>query len=303
MAETPPDELRTALTDARARIHTARAAAVGPAKESASAVVAQIDAALQALDDGAAHPGGAAKRGAGAAPPKKDLLSIICHDLKDPLASIVMGAGFLRKVIPADEQFASARRIIEAISRSSDRMNRVIGDFYDLGKLEGGHITIDKQPHDAVAIARASFDVFTPLAKAKSISLDFVGGGVGDAGGSSEPLLVLCDRARVMQVIAKILENAIKFTPEGGSITLAVAAKGNDVEVSVKDSGRGITEERRPTVFNREANWMATPRDGPGLGLAIAKGFMDLHGGAIGVSSEPTKGARFWFTLPRRPAG
>ena len=296
MVETPPDELRRALEDARTRIRAASAATVTASPASVAAVVAEIDAALRKLDAAggqASSPAAGPSAGAAATPPKKDLLSIICHDLKDPLASIVMGAGFLRKVIPPDEQFASARRIVEAIARSSDRMNRVIGDFYDLGKLEAGQIAIDMQPHDMLAIARASFEVFSPLAKAKTLAIDF------SPPASTEPLHVKCDRARILQVLAKVLENAIKFTPEGGAITLAVAVKGSDVEVSVTDTGRGMTEERRPTVFNREANWMATPRDGPGLGLAIAKGFLDLHRGAIGVDSAPGKGARFWFTLPR----
>ena len=284
MAETSTDELRRALEDARARITAASSAAAPHATSSVTqAVLADVDSALRRLDVAPAT----------ATPGKKDLLSVICHDLKDPLASIVMGAGFLRKVIPADEQFASARRIVEAISRSSDRMNRVIGDFYDLGKLEAGQITIDKQPYDVASIARASFDVYATQAKAKSVTLEHV------APATSESFVVPCDRARVMQAVAKLLENAIKFTPEGGQIKIAVATKGPDVELSVADTGRGITPERRPTVFSREANWMATPRDGPGLGLAIAKGFTELHGGAIGVESEPGKGSRFWLTLPR----
>jgi signal transduction histidine kinase len=268
-------QLQKALEESRDRIR-----AVARSSDAASRVLGEIDSALASFD---------AEAGAGS--PKKDLLSVICHDLKDPLASIVMGAGFLRKVIPQDDQFASARRIVEAIGRSSDRMNRVIGDFYDLGKLEARQITLDTQSHDAAAIVRATFDAFSGAAKAKNVTL-------GTAP-LPEGLLVKCDRTRVMQALAKIVENAIKFTTEGGTITLGAAAKDGAIEISVADTGRGIAAERRPTVFDRDANWKAVPRDGPGLGLAIAKGIVELHGGSIGVDSEKGKGSRFFVSLPR----
>src|SRR5262249_8105744 len=138
-------------------------------------------------------------------PPRKDLLSVVCHDLKDPLSSIVMGAGFLRRVIPSDESFASARRIVEAISRSSERMNLLIGDFHDLAKVEAGTLPLELRACDVAAAARAAFDVAAPQAKAKGLAfeIDLPAGGALEA---------KCDRARVMHVLSKLIGNAIKFT-------------------------------------------------------------------------------------------
>lgn len=223
--------------------------------------------------------------------PKKDLLSVICHDLKDPLASIVMGAGFLKKVLPQDESMAAARRVTEAIHRSAERMNQVIGDFYDLGKLEAGELTVETRPHDAAAMAHAAFDLFLSRAKEKGLSLE--------QQISETPMSVTCDRARVVQVFSKLIANAIKFTPEGGSIVLKVEPReGGKVWFAVSDTGRGVPEARKPHVFDREANQRQTPRDGPGLGLAIAKGLVALHGGEIGLLDNDPAGTTVWFTIP-----
>ena len=225
-------------------------------------------------------------------PPEKDLVSIVCHDLKDPLASIVMGAGFLKKTIPADE--GGARRVIEAISRSADRMSQVVADFHDLAKLEGGVLPVEPRPCDVVAALQAAMPPLEAQAEERGISLTL------DV--PAEHPIATCDRARLVQMVTKLVGNALRFTPSEGRIVVKVTADPADakwVRVSVEDTGRGIPPERIPTIFDRSANARRTPRDGPGLGLAIVRGLADLHGGEISVESRVGEGTTFTFTLPR----
>ena len=230
-----------------------------------------------------------AKGAGGAVPPRRDLLSVICHDLKDPLASIVMGAGFLKRVLPGDDATAPARRVALAIQRSADRMNQLITDFYDLGKLEAGQVTLDRLPHDATLVARAAVDLALPQAKEKSIEIVVE----GDTGA-----VLAVDRGRFLRILAKLLSNAIKFSDTGGRVTVAVKKADGRVVLSVRDEGRGVPAERRSTVFDRETNQRQSPRDGPGLGLAIAKALVALHGGDIGLEPADPRGTIVWFSLP-----
>jgi signal transduction histidine kinase len=226
---------------------------------------------------------------------EKDLVSIVCHDLKDPLASIMMGAGFLKKTITADE--GGARRVIEAISRSADRMSQVVADFHDLAKIEGGLLPVELQPCDVVATLRGAMPPLEAQAKERGVSLTL------DV--PAEHPIARCDRARLVQMVTKLAGNAFRFTPPEGRIVVKVTADGADmadkkwVRVSVEDTGRGIPPDRIPTIFDRSVNARRTPRDGPGLGLAIVRGLADLHGGEISVESRLGEGSTFTFALPR----
>jgi signal transduction histidine kinase len=106
------------------------------------------------------------------------------------------------------------------------------------------------------------------------------------------------DRARLSQVVSKLVENAIKFTPPGGKIVVRAEREGAHVRVSVRDTGRGIPEDWIGRIFDRWTNARRTPRDGPGLGLAIANHIVELHGGVMGVESRVGDGSLFWFTIP-----
>jgi two-component system phosphate regulon sensor histidine kinase PhoR len=223
---------------------------------------------------------------------EKDLMSIICHDLKDPLASIVMGAGYLKKTMTNEgEEARSARRVVEAIARSADRMSQVIGDFHDLSKLETGTLEIDVRPCDVVATVRATVGQLSKQAGERSLNVSF------DA--PAEPVVALCDPARVLQIVSKLAHNATKFTPPGGSVTVSIAADAKAARVDVRDTGRGIPPEIVNEIFDHAANARRSPREGPGLGLAIARGLVELQGGVLTVESRPGEGSTFTFTLPR----
>lgn len=219
---------------------------------------------------------------------ERDLLSVICHDLKDPLASIVMGAGFLKKTIAPQE--LPARRVIDAIARSADRMSQVIADFHDLARLDAGRLVLDRQACDVGSALRTAAASFETAAREASVRLDVE---LPD-----DPLFAFCDRARLVQIVSKLTGNAIRFTPSGGSIVVRASREAGSVRVSVTDTGRGIPADRVPTIFDYSANARRTPRDGPGLGLAIVKGLVELHGGRVAVESRVNEGSAFSFSLP-----
>jgi signal transduction histidine kinase len=222
-----------------------------------------------------------------------DLISIVCHDLKDPLASIVMGAGFLRKTISADD--GAARRVVDAIARSTDRMSQVIGDFHDLAKLEAGRIRLDLRPWDVNAILHAAVPTFEARARERGVRLEL------DVPRS--PLIALSDRARLLQVVSKLVGNAIKFSNAEGRVMIRAAEKGGAAVIAVTDAGRGIPSDRLSSIFDHAANARRTPRDGPGLGLAIAQGLLELQGAKIEVESRLEHGSVFSFALPLSAAG
>ena len=217
-----------------------------------------------------------------------DLIAIVCHDLKDPLASIVMGAGFLKKTVPAED--GAARRVVDAIARSTDRMGQVIGDFHDLAKLEAGRIQLDLRPLDVVAVLQAALPSLEPRARERGIRLELEV--------PETPLIALSDRIRLLQVLSKLVGNAIKFTSAEGRVVVRAEGKAGAVRVAVSDSGRGIPADRLASIFDHAANARRSPRDGPGLGLAIAQGLLRLQGSHIDVESRVEKGSVFSFALP-----
>jgi signal transduction histidine kinase len=233
--------------------------------------------------------------------PLSDLVSIICHDLKDPLASIVMGAGFLKKTILVEEgKDGAVRRVVEAITRSTDRMGQIISDFHDLARLEAGRVDLDRREWDVSPLLRETASHLGPQAHERHLGLDVEV--------PEPPLIASCDRGRLLQILSKLVGNAIKFTPptqSSGRIVLRAAPDGDSVRIQVVDTGRGIAAERLSGIFDYAANARRAARDGPGLGLPIARGLVELHGGRIEVESptaggEPAPGSTFTFTLPRR---
>ena len=257
----------------RARDLVASAATV----ESGEAAMARR--IVRDLDEGIARLAGADA--------DHDLLSIVCHDLKDPLASIVMGAGFLKKTLSSAD--ASSLRVVDAIGRSADRMALVVGDFHDLARLEAGRMQLDRRPCDVVALLQGAKTSFEAQASPQGVRLELELPPV--------PLTALCDRARLTQIVSKLVANAVKFTPPQGRVTIRVDREGQQVRVSVADTGRGIAPDRLPTIFDRRANARRTPRDGPGLGLAIVQGLVEGHGGNVHVESRVGEGSVFSFLL------
>lgn len=274
-----PSPFVVALREARARIVSAAEAAPGGTPETGAArrLLRELDRTVARLEgeDG-----------------DRELISIVCHDLKDPLASIVMGAAFLRRTIAEDD--GSVRRVVEAIVRSADRMNQTVADFHDLARLDAGTLVVDRQPCDVGAALGAARAPWQALASERGLHLDL------DL--PPAPLVAVCDRGRLLQIVSKLVDNAVRFTAASGRIVIRAWKDEDRVRFSVTDNGRGIAADRISTIFEHAANARRTPRDGPGLGLAIVRGLVELQGGNVQVESRADAGSVFSFTLPAAPA-
>ncbi|WP_437677398.1 GAF domain-containing sensor histidine kinase [Sorangium sp. So ce131] len=225
---------------------------------------------------------------------REELVAVVSHDLKSPLATIVMNTSLLRRKLPSADEAPDLRRPVERIQKSADRMSRLIRDLLDLAKLDGGHMSIQPVPHDVAGLLGDALELLREEAAEKSLRLEHgVELGVDRA---------LCDRDRILQVIANLVGNAIKFTPAGGEVAIRAQPWGRDVLVSVSDTGPGIPEDQRARIFERYWQAKETAHKGTGLGLSIAKALVEVHGGRIWVESKVGEGSTFFFTLPAAEA-
>ena len=223
---------------------------------------------------------------------RDDVLAVVSHDLKNPLSSIMMSAAMLSQALSAGEivETANPKKWTANITRSADRMNRLINNLVDVMRVEAGRLEIEKKRHGVVSLVQDAIELQEALSTAKGLNLVAKIGPGGDAD-------ILCDRDRVLQVFANLIGNGIKFTPAGGSITVRVERTGGEVQFAVADTGLGIPKEELPHVFDRFWQAQRTARLGTGLGLTIASGIVEAHGGRIWVESRAGSGTTFFFTL------
>jgi signal transduction histidine kinase len=215
---------------------------------------------------------------------QEDILAIVSHDLRSPLNVISLSAQ--RLVGPSGRPPEHAR---DTILRAAGRMEKLIADLVDFASIRAGTLSIDRRRLDAVALLDDTIRLLRPAAEAKHLHL------LVDAG--TAHAVVYCDRNRILQVLANLVGNSIKFTPEGGRIGLGLASHGHEVELTVRDSGLGIPPDQVDRVFDRF--WKgAGPGAGSGLGLAIAKAIVETHSGRIWVESVLGGGTAMHFTLP-----
>ena len=215
---------------------------------------------------------------------RDEVLATVSHDLKNPLGTIYTSASLLLEMpLPPDAQ----RRQIEIIKRTAGRMDRLIMDLLDVSRMEAGRFSVQPAPESLRSIIAEARELLDPIATAKTITLH--------TELPADDSILLVDRDRVMQVMSNLIGNAIKFTPEGGSITIAAQSEEGMVRLSVIDTGIGIDEENLNRIFDRF--WHSGEGGGSGLGLAIAQGIVRAHNGRIWVESAK-EGTRFHFTLP-----
>ncbi|HZI05384.1 MAG TPA: ATP-binding protein, partial [Archangium sp.] len=223
---------------------------------------------------------------------RDDLVAVVSHDLKNPLGVIHLQVGLILRAMPLDRE-GPWRRLhtsIERIQHATDRMNTLIRDLLDLAKIEAGRFVIEPRPEELESLVEECMELFHPLAGQKRISIS--------QQVHQPEVRVQADRERIFQVFSNLMGNAIKFTPEGGSIQFTAEPVGRAVRFAVKDTGPGIPKEQLPHLFNRY--WQAKKRaqEGAGLGLYIAKGIIEAHGGQLWVESQVGSGSTFFFTLP-----
>lgn len=219
---------------------------------------------------------------------REEVLAIVSHDLRNPLNAVMLAASLLQtsdKIAPDD------REQLEIIDISAKRMQRLIEDLLDVTRLEGGkQLPIDPAPLDVQSLFGETYELFKSQAVTGSITLQ--------CRASKDVPPVYADRHRVLQVLSNLIGNAMKFTPPGGVITCRAESEDGKVLITVADSGPGIPSENLGDIFNPYWQAKRTARLGAGLGLPIAKGIVESHGGKIWVESEPGKGTKFFFTLP-----
>lgn len=220
---------------------------------------------------------------------RDEILRIVSHDMRNHMATVIAGLQLLKAEVAEDKR---ARRL-DQIEKAAQTIRRLIGDLIDVDALEKGTLHVALAACDAASLIEASHAAFAPVAERRRLQLL--------AGARCRGVDVLCDRQRILQVLGNLLNNAIKFTPEGGSIELSCAADVGKVRFSVRDTGPGISEDQLGRVFERFFRGSQQSLEGLGLGLTVARALVAAHGGAIGVVSKPGQGADFWFTLPVAP--
>jgi signal transduction histidine kinase len=221
---------------------------------------------------------------------REDLLAIVSHDLRNPLGTIVTCASWLEGLGRSGQLPEKVHRQVEIIRRSARRMDRLIGDLLDIASIDAGRLLIERQVHEASDLVRESLELLGALAERKDVRLEMLP--------VSEPLEVICDRDRVLQILSNLVGNAIKYTPGGGRISVGLRQVDGELEISVTDTGRGISEAQLPHIFERFWQADRKHRMGLGLGLAIAKGLVEAHQGRLWVTSSVDRGSTFTFTLP-----
>lgn len=220
---------------------------------------------------------------------RDDFLAIVSHDLRVLLGGIALSAFTTLNRAGDAPELQPFRDEAQRTQRYVARMNRIVGDLLDVVSLDAGTLAVQPANHDAAEIVRELAELFTPLAAAAGVTLR--------CSVSDDSILGRFDHARVVQVLANLINNALKFTGAGGSIDVEVRAEGAFVAFSVRDTGPGIAAERLPTIFDRFARGERGPV-GLGLGLYISRCIVEQHGGTLRVASEPGVGSTFTFTLP-----
>ncbi len=217
------------------------------------------------------------------------LLTIFAHDLRNLLSVLTVNAElFLRR------EGEAARTNGKNIRATIGRMAGLINSLSDLAALNAGQLKVIPETSDISAPLREAVEIFRPVALAKSIVLDLVD---GDA-----PLPATIDHDRIFQVLSNLLANAVKFTAEGGKISVSATERDGEVQVAVADTGIGIPAEDLLRVFELYRQ-LGSSRDGLGLGLYISKAIVEKHGGRIWVTSSPDAGSTFYFTVPAISTG
>lgn len=218
-----------------------------------------------------------------AARARDEILAVVSHDLRGPLHAISLACEALR-----DEITGPQARYLGAIERASVRAERLISDLLEASAIENGALALAPGPVDAGAILRQAAADHELLAKEH--------GGKIIAHIPDEPITVSADRDRVLQVLGNLIGNSLKHA-KGTPVDISVERADGKAVIAVRDHGPGIAHHELPHVFDRY--WSGrTKKGGAGLGLAIAKGIVSAHGGAITVDSKHGEGARFAFTLP-----
>ncbi|UQA62211.1 sensor histidine kinase [Polyangium aurulentum] len=219
-----------------------------------------------------------------------DFLGIVSHDLRSLVTSVVISAELLSDQAPEGEAGDRTRAGAARIQRSAARMNRLIGDLVDIASIDAGKLVMSSARGDVNELIVDAVDTFRAAASADGIALE--------AEGDDRPLPATFDYDRLLQVLANLLTNAIKFTSKGGRIRVRGERDGDEVRISVSDTGVGIPGHLLEAVFERFWQVGKSDRRGVGLGLYISKCIVEAHGGRTWVESAVGQGSTFHVAIP-----
>jgi signal transduction histidine kinase len=217
---------------------------------------------------------------------KDALVATVSHELRTPLTSII---GYLELLGTGEPLSADDERFVEIVRRNAARLQRMVEELLFVSRVDIGGLELDLDEVDVVELARAALGSADPAAATKRITLEYDG---------PHSLRTSADADRLGQVFDNLISNAIKFTPERGSVRVSLEVVGDAVVASVSDNGVGIPQAEQPRLFERFFRSTST-RDvpGTGLGLTIVRAIVEAHGGTIACTSS-SAGTTFTFTLP-----
>jgi signal transduction histidine kinase len=217
---------------------------------------------------------------------RDDVLAIVAHDLRNPLGRILMSAQILRAEFPPD----AVPRTLPIMERAVKTAERLVRDLLDVSRLEAGGLRLERGPVTVADLVAEVVEEFAEQAASRRLALR--------ARVADDLPPANADRARLRQVLSNLLDNALRLTPEGGSVTVSASRAHGLVEFAVEDTGPGIPAEQIPHLFDRFWQGSREHRGSSGLGLAIVKGVADAHGGRVFVESREGKGTTFRIWIP-----
>jgi len=221
---------------------------------------------------------------------RDEVLAVVSHDLRNPLHAVLLASTVLEDFSAPDQWSARDLQQIRVIRRSAEQMTGLIQDLVEVIAMETGAPALNRERLAAAPLPAGVAELFQAQADEKGLRLRC----------EADPGLppVEADRGRLLQVFSNLVGNAIKFTPSGGTVTLRATPGDGVVHFSVSDTGPGIAPEHLASVFDRFWRARKGERGGLGLGLAIARGIVEAHGGRIWAESTVGEGATFHFTVP-----
>lgn len=223
---------------------------------------------------------------------RDDTVGVVAHDLRNPVSAVKMLSAALLQRVDREHLSAASKEQLTLIRQAALQMDRLIQDLLDVTRVETGRLVIEPEPVPPATLLNSALDTLRPLAEEAGLVLE-------QSDGAGLPT-VHADAQRVAQVFSNLVGNSIKASARGGRIAVGARAVANAVEFSVRDDGSGIAADQLQHVFDRfwQSERSSIRTRGAGLGLPIAKGIVEAHGGRMWAESELGKGSTFRFTLP-----
>jgi signal transduction histidine kinase len=220
---------------------------------------------------------------------RDEFLANVSHDLRSILGGLAVNSDLLLRWAPEGVGDQNIRKCASANRRLVTQMNRLVNDLLDVASIHAGNLAVVPEQVEVAKLLRETVEALGPVAAAKGVTLN--------TELPERPLHANLDEGRILQVLANLVSNAIKFTPASGKVSIRLRSSANETQFSISDTGIGISKDELPGVFERFRQ-VRKDRRGLGIGLHIAKGIVEAHGGRIWAESELAAGSTFHFALP-----